>query len=150
MWELDYKESWASKNLYFWTVVLEKTLESLWDSKEFQPVHPKGNQCWMFFGRTDVEVEAPILWPPDAKSWLIGKDPDPEQDWRQEEEGTTEDEIVGWHELMTKVACRQFPAREKSNGFFDYKSWRIWWIFPYFNNKNRKRKLRFSTWYPLI
>ena len=76
MWELDYKESWVLKNLCFWTVVLEKTLESALDSKEIQPVHPKGDQCWVFIGRTDVEAESPILWPPDVKSWLIGKDPD--------------------------------------------------------------------------
>ena len=109
MWEFDHKESWPSNNWYFWTVMLEKTLESALDSKEVQPVHPKGNQSWMFFGRTDVEVEAPILWPHDAKSWLIGKDPDPGQNWRQEETGTTEDEIVGGHELVTEVACRYSP-----------------------------------------
>ena len=84
MWELDYKESWAQKNwcLFFWTVVLQKTLESPLDCKEIQPVHPKGDQSWMFIGRTDVEAETPILWPPDAKNWLIWKDPDAEKDWR--------------------------------------------------------------------
>ena len=82
MWELDYKESWAPKNWYFWTVELEKTLESPLDSKEIQPVHPKGNQSWMFIGRTDDEAETPIPWPPDAKNWLIGKDPDAGKDWR--------------------------------------------------------------------
>ena len=87
MWELDYKESWVLKNWCFWTVLLEKTLESPLDCKEIQPVHPKGNQSWMFIGRTDIEVETPILWPPDAKSWLIGKDPDAGKDWRQEEKG---------------------------------------------------------------
>ena len=95
--ELDYKESWAPKNWCFWTVVLEKTFESPLDCKEMQPVHPKGDQSWVFTGRTDVEAETPILWPPDAKSWLIGKDPDAGKDWRQEEEGTTEDKMVGWH-----------------------------------------------------
>ena len=85
MWELDHKESWALKNWCFWTVVLEKTLESPLDCKEIKPVHPKGNQSWIFIGRTDAEAEAPILWPPDAKNWLIGKDPDVEKDWRQEE-----------------------------------------------------------------
>ena len=94
MWELDYKESWALKNWCFWTVVLEKTLESPLDWKEIKPVHPKGNQSWIFIGRTDAEAEALILWPPDAKSRLIGKDPDAGKDWRQEK-GTTEDEIPG-------------------------------------------------------
>ena len=96
MWELDYKESWALKNGCFWTVVLEKTLASPLDCREIQPVHPKGDQSWVFTGRTDVEAETPILWPPDAKSWLIGKDPDAGKEWRQEEKGTTEDEVVGW------------------------------------------------------
>ena len=100
MWELDYKESWAQKNWCFWTVVLEKTLESPLDCKEVQPVHPKGDQSWMFTGRTDVEAETPVLWPPDAKSWLIGKDPDAGKDWGQEEKGTTEDEMVGWHHRL--------------------------------------------------
>ena len=98
--ELDYKESWALKNWYFWTVVLEKTLESPLNCTEIQPVHPKGDQSWVFIGRTDVEGETPILWPPDAKDWLIGKDPDVGQDWRQEEKGMTEDEMVGWHHWL--------------------------------------------------
>ena len=92
--ELDYKESWVSKNWCFWTVVLEKTLESPLDCKEIQPVHPKGDQSWVFIGRTDVEAETPILWPPDVNSWLIRKDPDAGKDWGQEEKGTTEDD--GW------------------------------------------------------
>ena len=99
MWELDYKESWAQKHWCFWTVVLEKTLESL-DCKEIQLVHPKGNQSWIFTGRTDVEAESPVLWPPDAKSWLIWKDPDAGKDWGQEEKGATEDEMVGWHHWL--------------------------------------------------
>ena len=96
MWELGYKESWVPKNWCFWTVVLEKILESPLDCKEIQPVHPRGDQFWVFIGRTDVEAETPILWPPDAKSWLIGKDPDVGKDWEQEEKGMTEDETVGW------------------------------------------------------
>ena len=94
------KKAWVPKNWCFWTVVLEKTLESPLDCKEIQPVHPKGGQSWVFIGRTDVEAEAPILWPPDAKSWLIWKDPDAGKDWRQEEKGMTEDEMVGWHHWL--------------------------------------------------
>ena len=101
MWELDYKDSWAQKNWCFWTVVLEKTLESAFDCKEIQPVHPKGNQSWIFIRRTDVEAETPILCPPDSKSWLILKDPDAGKDWGQEEKGMTEDEMVGWHHLLS-------------------------------------------------
>ena len=100
MWELDHEESWVPKNGCFLTVVLEKTLESPLDSKDIKPVNPKGNQSWIFIGRTDAEAEAPIVWPPDAKSWLIWKDPDAEKDWRQEEKGTTEDEMVGWHHRL--------------------------------------------------
>ena len=100
MRELDCKESWAPKNWCFWAVVLEKTLESPLDCKEIQPVHHKGNQSWIFIERTDVEAETPILWPPDVKNWLIWKDPDAEKDWRQEEKGMTEDEMVGWHHLL--------------------------------------------------
>ena len=98
-WELDYKESWVLKNWWFWTVVLEKTVESLLDCKKIQPVHRK-DQSWVFIGRTDVEGETPVLWPPGAKSWLIGKDPDAGKDWRWEEKGTTEDEMVGWHHRL--------------------------------------------------
>ena len=97
MWELDYKESWVLKNWCFWAVVLEKTLESPLDCKVIKPINPKGKQFTKFIGRTDVEAEAPILWPPDEKKWLIGKDPDIGKYWRQEEEGTTEDEVAGWH-----------------------------------------------------
>jgi len=100
MSELDHKESWAPKNWCFWTVVLEKTLESPLDCKEIQPIHPRRDQSWDFIGRTDVEAETPIFWPPDAKSWLIWKDPDPGKDWGQEEKGTTENEMVGWHHRL--------------------------------------------------
>ena len=96
IWELDYKESWAPKNWCFWTVMLEKTLESPLDCKEIQPAHPKGNQSWIFIGRTDAETQTPILWPHDSKKWLIWKDPDAGKDWRQEKKGMTEDEMVGW------------------------------------------------------
>ena len=100
MWEVDYKESWALKNWCFWTVVLEKTLESPLDCKEIQPVHPKGNQSGIIIRRTDTEAETPILWLPHAKNWLTWKDPDAEKDWRQEEKGMTEDEMVGWHHRL--------------------------------------------------
>ena len=100
MLELDYKESWVPKNWCFWTVVLEKTLESPLDCKEIQPVHPKGDQSWVFIGRTDVEAETPIPWPPDAKSWLIWQDLDAGKDWGQEEKETTEDEMGGWHHWL--------------------------------------------------
>ena len=100
MWELGYKESWAPKNWYFWTVVLEKTLESPLDFKEIQPVHPKGDQSWVFIGRIDAKAETPVLRPRHAKSWLIGKDPDAGRDWGQEEKGMTEDEMAGWHHRL--------------------------------------------------
>ena len=100
MWELDYKESWALKNWCFSTVVLERTLESPLDCKEIQPVHPTGDQSWVFIGRTDAEAETPILWPHHVKNWLIWKDPDAGKDWRQEEKGMIEDEMVGWHHWL--------------------------------------------------
>ena len=100
MWELNCEESWVPKNWCFWTVVLEKTLEGPLDCKEIQPVHPKGDQSWVFIGRTDAEAETPILWPPDVKSWLIWKDPDAGKDWGQAEKGTAEDEMIGWHHQL--------------------------------------------------
>ena len=109
MWELDCKESWAPKNWCFWTVVLEKTLESPLDCKEIQLVHPRGNQSWIFIGRTDAEAETPILWSPDAKRWLTGKDPDAGKDWRREEKGMTEDEMVGWHHCFYGHESEQAP-----------------------------------------
>ena len=108
--ELDYKESWALKNWCFWTVVLKKTLESPLDCKEIQPVNPKGSQSSIFIGRTDVEAKTPILWPPDAKNWLIGKDPDAEKDWRQDEKGMTKDEMVGWHRQLDGHEFEQAPG----------------------------------------
>ena len=101
IWKLDHKEDWVLKNLFFWTVVLKKTLESSLDCKEIKSVNPEENQSWIFIGRTDTEAEVPILWPPDAKSRLIGKDPDAGKDQRQEEKGTTEDEMVGWHQRLS-------------------------------------------------
>ena len=103
-WELDYKESWAPKNWCFWTVVLEKTLRSPLDCKEIQLVHSKGDQSWVFTGRTDAEAETPILWPPHVKSWLTGKDPDAGRDWEQEAKGRTEDEMAGWHHQLIDMS----------------------------------------------
>ena len=113
MWELDYKESWVPKSWCFWTVVLEKTLESPLDCKEIQAVHPKGDQSWVFIGRTDVEAETPILWPPDVKNWHIFKDPDAGKDWRWEEKGMTEDEMFGWYHSL--------------DGFGLGRLWIWWW-----------------------
>ena len=110
MWNLDCEESWVPKNWCFWTVLLEKTLESPLDCKEIKPVNPKGNQCWIFIGRIGAEAEAPILWPPDAKNELIWKDPDPGKDWRQEEKGTTEDEMFGWHPWLDGHEFEQVPG----------------------------------------
>ena len=108
MWELDHKESWVPKNWCFWTVVLEKTLERPLDCKEIQPVHPKRNQSWIFIVRTDAET--PKLWPPDMKKWPIGKDPDAGKDWRQEDMGMTEDEMVGWHHQLDGQESEQAPG----------------------------------------
>ena len=105
MWDLDYKESWVPKNWCFSILVLDKTLESPLDCKEIQPVHPKGIQSWIFIGRTDAEAETPIIWPPDIKSWLTGKDPDAGKDWGQEEKGMTEDAMVGWHHWLNGHEC---------------------------------------------
>ena len=116
MWELDYKESWVLKNWCFWTVVLEKTLESPLECKEIQPVHPKGNQSWIFIGRTDVEAETPILWPPDAKNWLIGKYSDVGKDWRQKEKGITEDEMVEWYHWLDGHEFAQAPGVGDGHG----------------------------------
>ena len=116
MWELDYKESWVPRNWCFWTVELEKTLESPLDCKELQPVHSKRNQSWIFIGRTDAEAETPILWLPDAKNWFIWKDPDPGKDWRQEEKGTTEDEMVGWYHQLDGHEFEHTPGVGEGQG----------------------------------
>jgi len=110
MWELNNRKGWVPKNWCFWTVVLEKTLESPLDCKEIKPVNPRGNQPWIFIGRTDAEAEAPMVWPPDVKKQLIGKDPDAGKDWRQEEGGKTEDEMVGWHHWLTGHEFEQTPG----------------------------------------
>ena len=110
MWELEHEESWVPKNLCFWTVVLEKTFESPLDCNKIKTVNPKGNQFWIYIGRADVESEASIIWPPDVKNWLIGKDPDAGKDWGQEEKGTTEDEMVGWHHWLDGYVFKLAPG----------------------------------------
>ena len=142
MWELDHKERWGPKNWCYWTVVLEKTLEGLLDSKEIKPVHPKLNQSWIFIGRTDAEAETPILWPHDAKNWLIRKDPDAGEDWRQEEKLMTEDEMVGWHHWLNghefeqtlgvgdgqgNLACCS-PWGHKESDTTEWLNWLRWWF----------------------
>ena len=116
MWELDHKEGWVRKAWCLWTVVLEKTLESPLASKEIKAVNPKGNQPWIFMRRTDTEAKAPILWLPVTKSWLIRKDPDAGKDWRQEEKGTKEDQMVGWHRQLNAHEFEQTPGDSKEQG----------------------------------
>ena len=124
MWELDYKESWVPKNWCFWTVVLEKTLESPLDCKEIQPVRSKGDRSWVFFGRNDAKAETLVLWPPHAKSWLIGKDPDAGRDCGQEEKGTTEDEMAGWHHQLDGHEFEWTPrVGNGQGGLACYDSW---------------------------
>ena len=132
MWELDHKEGWVPRNWCSQTVILEKTLESPLDSKEIKPVNPKGNQSWIFIGRTDAEAEAPILWPPEAKTWLIRKDPDAGKDWRQEEKGTTEGKIVGWHHQLSGISLSKLREMMKDGEAWHSavygvaKSWTHW------------------------
>ena len=116
MWELDHKEGWALKNWCFWIVVLEKTPESPLDCKEIKPINPKGNQPWIFIGRTDAEAEAPILWPPDSKNWLTGKDPYAGKDWRQKEKGAAEDEMVRQHYWLNGHETKQTPGDSEGQG----------------------------------
>ena len=120
MWKLDPQEGWVPKNWCFWTVVLEKTLESPLDCKEIQPVNPKGNQSWIFLGRTDVEAETPVLWLPDVKNWLVGKDPDVGKDWREEEKGMTEDEMVGWYYRLDGHESKQSLGVGDRQGGLEY------------------------------
>ena len=124
MWELDYKESWVLKNWCFRTVVLEKTLESPLDCEEIRPIHSKGNQSWLFIGRTNAEAETPILWPSDVKNWLIWKDPDARKDWRQEEKGLAEDEMVGWHHQLNGHKFEQTLGNcEEQGGLMCCSTW---------------------------
>ena len=110
MWELDYKESWTLKNWWFWSVVLEENLQSTLGCKKIKPVNPKLNQSWIFIGKMDAEAETLILWPPDGKKWLIGKDPDAGKNWKQEEKGITEDEMIGWHHQLDEHEFEQAPG----------------------------------------
>ena len=124
MWELDHKESWAPKNWCFWTVMLENTLEGPLGSKKIKLVNTKGSQPWIFIGRTDTEDEAPILWAPDGKNWLIGKDPDAGKDWRQEQKRMTEDEMVGWHHRLNGHEFEQAPGDGEGQGSLEcYSPW---------------------------
>ena len=124
MWELDCEESWAPKNWCFWTVVLEKTLENPLDCKEIQPVHSKGDQSWMFFGRNDAKAETPVLWPPRVKNWFIGKYSDAERDWGQEKKGMTEDEIAGWHHPLNGCESEWTPGvGDRQRGLACCNSW---------------------------
>ena len=124
MWELDCEEGWAPKNWCFWSVVLEKTLESPLDCKETQPVHSERDQPWDFFGRTDAKPETPVLWPPHAKSWLIGKDSDAGRDWGQEEKGMTEDEMAGWHHWLDGHEYERTPGvGDRQGGLASCESW---------------------------
>ena len=127
MWELDCEESRVQKNWCFWTVVLEKTLESPLDCKKIQPVHPKGDQSWVFIGRTDAEAETPILWLPDVKNWLIGKDPDAGRDWGQEEKGMTEDEMAGWHHRLWEFVMDREAWRAAIHGVAKNQTWLSDW-----------------------
>ena len=116
MWDLNHKESWALKNWCFWTVVLEKTLENPLDCKEIKPVNPKGNQSWIFIGKTDAKADAPIFWPPDGKNWLIWKYPDAGKDWGWKEKGMTEDKMVGWHYRLDGHEFEQVPGVSDGQG----------------------------------
>ena len=129
MWELDHKEGWTPKNWCFRIVLLEKTLKSPLDCKEIKPVNPKGNQPWVFIGRTDAEAEASILWPPDAKSGLTGKDPDPGKEWRQEDEGMTEEEMTGWHHQVNGHEFEYAPGiGDGPNGLACCSPWGWTWL----------------------
>ena len=162
MLELDYKESWAPKNWCFWTVVLEKTLDSPLHGKEVQSVNPKGNQSWIFIGKTDAEAEAPMLWPHDGKNWLIGKDPEAEKDWRQEEKGTTENQMTGWFHRLNGYELEQAPGDGegqeslaccspwgcKESDMTAQLNWTDWLKEHYvYRKKVDKSNLRWVTWF---
>ena len=155
MWELDYKKCWAPKNWFFWIMTLEKTLESPLDWKKIQPVHPKGNESWIFIGRTDAEAETLVLWPPDVKSQLTEKDSDAGKDWRQKEKGKTEDEMVGWHHWLNRHEFEQTLGDSEAQGSLpmgkqraghdlateQQQQWKhVWPVEDYgYSNQNEKR-----------
>ena len=147
MWEMDHKEGWALKKWFFWTAVLEKTIESPLDSKEIKPFNPKGNQPWMFIGRTDAEAKAPILWSPDVNSQLIGKNPDAGKDWGQKEKVVTEDEMVGWHHCLNGHESEQSQGDGEGQGsLVCCSSWSQTWppdwtTFPIINGTDAYRLL---------
>ena len=149
MWELDNKENLAPKNWCFWTVMLEKTLESPLDCKEIQPVHPKGDQSWVFIGRTDAEAETPILWPLDAKSWLIGKDPDAGKHWRQEEKRMTEDEMVGWKSVLNihwKDWCWSWNSITLATWCKELTHWKRLWCWKRLKSGGEEDDRRWDGW----
>ena len=161
MWELDYKECWGLKSWCFWTVMLEKTLESPLDCKEIKPVNPKGNHLWVFIGRTDSEAEAPVLWPPDAKSLLIEKYFDVGKYWRQEEKEVTGEEMVGWHYQLNGYEFEQTPRdSEGQESLACCSSWghKVSDMTEQLNNKNKSglNNKRFSrcfgypSFYPVL
>ena len=153
MWELDHKEGWAPKNLCFWTVLLEKTVESPLDCKEIQPVNPKGNKSWIFIGRTDAEVETPVLWPPDAKNCLMGKEPEAGKDWGQEEKRVTEDEMVGWHHQLNGHEFEQTPGDSEGQGSLScYSPWGCKQLdkTEQQNNNHHYSLRRVSNWFPTL
>ena len=142
MWELDHKEGWPPKNWWFSTVVLEKTLENPLDFKEFKPINPKWNQPWIFIRRNAAEAEAPILWPPDAKSWFIGKDPDAGKDWRQEEKGMTDDEIICWHHQFNGHELEWTPrdSEEQENlACYSPCGCKEWYMTEWLTNNNKPK-----------
>ena len=146
LWELDYKESWAPTNWCCWLWRWRRLLRVFWTPRRSKPVHPKGNQSWILIGRTDAKGEIPILWPPDAKNWLIGKDPDASKDWRQVEKGMTEDELVGWHHWLDGHESEQAPGVGNGQGSLacfspwgckesDMTEWLNWHIMDKFKGK---------------
>ena len=159
MWELDHKESWVLKNWCFWTMVLEKNLASPLDSTDIKPVNPKGSQSWIFIRRIETESEAPILWPPDVKNWLIGKNPDAGKDWGQEEKGMTEDEMVGWHHWLDGHEFEQAPGVDGQGSLACFSPWgrkesdtteQLNWIFHcvYVTPLFLKKKFYWNLWPP--
>ena len=149
MWELDQTEGWALKNWWLWIVVLEKTLESPLDIKEIKPVNPKGNQSWIFIGRTDAEAEAPVLGPPDAKSWLTGKDPDAGKDWRQKVKGVAQDEIIRQHHWLSGHESEQTPGNNNGQWSLTFYSPRVCKESDMTKQQNSKNKndSKFSALY---